>query len=242
MKSSMDEVKCYAPGGTLEVVLDILKALPPGRVLDAPCGQGAAVIEDGGRNEFLCIDIDKENFKLEDVPFLKVDMNAPLPLGNHEFDYVLCLEGIEHLENPFLCLREFGRVLKPGGSLIISTPNIMTIKSRFRFFFYSYHDSFRYIKTDDTFRHGSLEYEHEHINPMTFMELRYGLAKAGLEVTAVRTNRYVRAKKLGIFYPFFKRLIISRTRSKTPRDPLLVSRELLEGEILIIHARKSIAP
>jgi len=226
--------------GTQEKVLSILKNMPSGKILDAPAGEGALSQKLRNNYELYAVDIDENYFKLSGVPFKKVDLNKELPFEDSFFDYVVSIEGIEHLENPFLCVREFARVLKPGGSLIITTPNIMSIKSRTRFFFYSYHDFFRFIKLGDDFRHGLPEYEHEHINPMTFTELRYALQKAGLEIVKVYTNRFVKAKRWSIFYPLIKFFIVSLTNRKAPNDPDLVSREVLEGEILILQAKKGV--
>jgi len=225
--------------GTQKKVLSILERMPPGKILDAPCGEGALsqrLID----NEFdvFCVDIDKAYFKLPGVPFTKVDLNKTLPFEDGYFDYVVSIEGIEHLENPFSCIREFARVLKPGGNLIITTPNVMSIKSRTRFFLYSYHDFFRFIDIDDSFRHTHPGYTHEHINPMTFMELRYALQKAGFQITGIHTNRFVKPKKWGIVYPLIKSLVIQKTKRRLPEDKDLVSREILEGEILILHAVK----
>jgi len=226
--------------GTQEKVLSILKNMPSGKILDAPAGEGALSQKLRNNYELYAVDIDENYFKLSGVPFKKVDLNKELPFENDSFDYVVSIEGIEHLENPFLCIREFARVLKPGGSLIITTPNIMSIKSRTRFFFYSYYDFFRFIRPDKDFRHGFPEYEHEHINPMTFTELRYALQKAGLEIVKVYTNRFVKAKRWSIFYPLIKFFIVSLTNRKAPNDPDLVSREVLEGEILILQAKKGV--
>ena len=225
--------------GTQERVLSILKTMSPGRLLDAPAGEGALAERLRETHDVVAVDIDEAYFKLSGVTFKKADLNQPLPFDNGYFDYVVSVEGIEHLENPFLCIREFARVLRPGGSLIISTPNIMSIKSRTRFFFYSYHDFFRFIDLSEGFRHGVPEYEHQHINPMTFHELRYALQKAGLGIVNLYTNRYVRAKRWGLLYPLIKYFVVSLTRKKAPADNFLVSRELLEGEILIIHAAKA---
>ncbi len=225
--------------GTQEKVLSILKNMPPGRLLDAPAGEGALLQKLKDSYDVMAVDLDENYFKLSGVPFNKVDLNQQLPFDDNSFDYITCIEGIEHLENPFLCIREFSRVLKSGGNIIISTPNIMSIKSRTRFLFYGYHDFFRFISLEKDFRHGLPEYEHQHINPMTFMELKYAMHKAGFEIFEIHTNRYVKAKRWGILYPLIKSLVISLTKKKAHGDNHLISRELLEGEILIIHARKT---
>ena len=46
-----------------------------------------------------------------------------LPFGDNTFDYVLCLELIEHVPNPTALLEEMNRVLIPGSKLILSTPD-----------------------------------------------------------------------------------------------------------------------
>lgn len=47
----------------------------------------------------------------------------PLPFPNDSFDFVICLETMEHMMNPYYALMEMRRVLKPGGRLICSVPN-----------------------------------------------------------------------------------------------------------------------
>ncbi len=225
--------------GTQEKVLSILQEMPSGKLLDAPAGEGALSQRLREAYDVIPVDIDEKFFKLTGLPFKRVDLNQPLPFEDSFFDYVVSIEGIEHLESPFLCIREFSRVLKTGGSLILTTPNIMSVKSRTRFLFYSYHDFFRFIRPGGDFRHNLPEYEHEHINPMTFMELRYAMQKAGLEIAGIFTNRYVKAKRWGIFYSVVKNLIISLTKKKYPDDPYMISNELLEGEILIVQAIKN---
>lgn len=54
---------------------------------------------------------------------ITVDANSRLPFAESEFDLVWCTEVIEHLLNPSLTISELKRILKPGGMLIITTPN-----------------------------------------------------------------------------------------------------------------------
>ena len=47
---------------------------------------------------------------------------ADIPLGSASFDTVLCTEALEHVPDPNAAVREFGRLLKPGGVLILTAP------------------------------------------------------------------------------------------------------------------------
>lgn len=71
-------------------------------------------------------DLVAENFRLHaKVPFSTINLNEPLPAELHQkFDCVVALEIIEHLENPRHLLRQCFKALRPGGLLILSTPNI----------------------------------------------------------------------------------------------------------------------
>jgi SAM-dependent methyltransferase len=72
------------------------------------------------------------------VPDLKVeisDLNQSLPYADNSFDYLICLEGIEHTENPSSAIRYFRRVLKKGGKIFLSIPNFLNIERRLRFLF-----------------------------------------------------------------------------------------------------------
>ncbi|MEZ4473435.1 MAG: class I SAM-dependent methyltransferase [bacterium] len=52
-----------------------------------------------------------------------VDANASLPFKTGSFDLVWCSEVIEHLADPAFSLKELVRVTRPGGELILTTPN-----------------------------------------------------------------------------------------------------------------------
>lgn len=54
---------------------------------------------------------------------LQVDANQRLPFGDGGFDLIWCSEVIEHLQDPAFALSELRRVTKPGGLLVLTTPN-----------------------------------------------------------------------------------------------------------------------
>lgn len=49
----------------------------------------------------------------------------PLPFNDDEFETILNFETIEHLPNPKIFVQELYRILKPGGYLVLTTPNIL---------------------------------------------------------------------------------------------------------------------
>ena len=63
------------------------------------------------------------------VTWLQADLNAPVPLPARSFDAIVSAEVIEHLENPRAAFREFHRLLKPGGYLLLTTPNQESLRS-----------------------------------------------------------------------------------------------------------------
>lgn len=52
-----------------------------------------------------------------------VDANKKLPFADTSFDLIWCSEVIEHLAAPVFTVNEFRRILKPGGKMVLTTPN-----------------------------------------------------------------------------------------------------------------------
>src|SRR3989304_6535235 len=69
------------------------------------------------------------------IPFSQVDLERPLPYGDSEFDVVFAGEVIEHLADTDTFIREIGRVLKLGGRLVLTTPNVASLARRIMLLF-----------------------------------------------------------------------------------------------------------
>ena len=104
------------------------------KVLDAAAGNGHLTkwLNSNGYN-VVPVDYDTKRWALPKIPCCRVDLNDQLPFFSNTFDLVVSIETIEHLENPFHVLREFSRVLKSGGFLLVATPNIHCIRSRLKY-------------------------------------------------------------------------------------------------------------
>ncbi len=65
----------------------------------------------------------------ETVRWIQADLNEPVPLPDQSFDNITCLEVIAHLENPRFDFREFSRLLRPGGVLLLTMPNQESLRA-----------------------------------------------------------------------------------------------------------------
>jgi SAM-dependent methyltransferase len=98
---------------------------PGDRVLDAGCGSGRLFTYDlrGQACLIVGMDIDPNvaGNPNVDTP-VRGDLTA-LPFADAAFDLVVCKHVLEHLERPASAIQELARVLRPGGRLLILTPN-----------------------------------------------------------------------------------------------------------------------
>jgi SAM-dependent methyltransferase len=114
----------------LEAVRRFLDALPRGtRVLDAGCGEGVLVDEYAGRLDIVGIDANYSSSRVSQASL------TALPCPDASFDRALCLDVLEHLsyDDQPLALAELSRVLKAGGILFVSVPNLAHLQSRVQF-------------------------------------------------------------------------------------------------------------
>jgi 2-polyprenyl-3-methyl-5-hydroxy-6-metoxy-1,4-benzoquinol methylase len=63
------------------------------------------------------------------VEFVRADLDAALPLADASVDVAAAVEVIEHLENPRAFVRELVRITRPGGWIVLTTPNQLSALS-----------------------------------------------------------------------------------------------------------------
>jgi 2-polyprenyl-3-methyl-5-hydroxy-6-metoxy-1,4-benzoquinol methylase len=229
---------------THNVVASILCQGRPGRVLDIPSGAGSFTHRLLHQKiEVHSADIDNL-MQVENKNFSKADMNQRLPYDDEFFDSVVCIDGIEHLERPFDFIRECSRVTSAGGRIILSTPNINSLRSRWRWFWTSHHN-----KNKIPLRENRPSPMH-HINMMSYQRLRYILHTNGFRIEHVATNR---VKLISWIYVIFVPIaylftLFIYSREEKDREQRIINRTirkhlfsipLLFGETMIISARKA---
>lgn len=104
------------------------RLIPPGaRVLDLGCGFDGGFLQRIENKITSGVGIDMtvdEKFYDKKIKLLNGNLNDPLPFQNEEFDIVVSLANLEHLEDPQKNLNEIRRVLRLGGKLILTTPSV----------------------------------------------------------------------------------------------------------------------
>jgi len=199
-----------------DLIWKLLKPNPPGRLLDIPSGPGyfALQAKESGF-ETIAAEIDESLHLFPEVSYQKLDMSKELPFGPESFDYIVSIEGIEHIENQFLFFRECFRILKKGGRLFLTTPNISSLESRFLYFLTGVYDN-----PPRPVREDLPNIYMEHINLIPFHRLETFLRFAGFEIQTLTTYR-LRTGSL-ILYPFIYPYIFLRY--------LLTYRKLYQGK------------
>jgi len=115
-------------------------ALSPGKVLlDVGCGAGGPALRIAARTGCSVVGIDAheqavatgkqiaaDRARASTVEFRALDASKPLPFPDGSFDVVTCIDAINHFQDRVGVLTEWGRILKPKGRVLFTSPIVMT--------------------------------------------------------------------------------------------------------------------
>ncbi len=159
-------------------------------ILDSGCGDGSITAGLAKRFTVTGVDISEQNLKkAKQLGFrtLKQDLGKRMPVKNNSFDTVISNQVIEHIYDTDFYLEDIYRALKPGGILLITTPNAVSLSDRFRALLgdlpIAAEVSTRYRLRDSHPPAG-------HIRIYTFEQLRHQLQRTGFKVIEKRTTNF----------------------------------------------------
>jgi 2-polyprenyl-3-methyl-5-hydroxy-6-metoxy-1,4-benzoquinol methylase len=215
-----------------------------GKLLDAPAGPGtiSQKLKEAGF-DVVAADIDPRLFCSEGMVCEKADLNQDLPFENETFDCILCSNGIEHLEDPFHFVRECYRILRERGKLLITTPNLLNLKSRVANLLVGF-NLFKGRPCNEVDDHlGG-----DHIHLTNYYELRINLHQNGFRILDATTHVFSNtAMLLFPIYPFIylsthrafgrERNALQRERNKEIFRHVM-SADLIFGKKLFVLAEK----
>ena len=215
-----------------------------GKILELGAGKGALSARLAALGyQVTAADFDPAGFLAPGIPCQKIDVEKPFPIPDGSFDFLVGIELIEHLENHFAFVRECGRVLKPGGYLLLSPPNLLNLASRMKYLLTGFFSLCQ--RPNSEFERIRL---YQHINPANYYNLRYILHTNNFRIQSVKTDRCRRSSlSLSFMYPLI-RFLTGQTMKGEPDSrqvavnseiqSVLMSPEILFGRTLIVVARK----
>jgi ubiquinone/menaquinone biosynthesis C-methylase UbiE len=109
-------------------------------IVDIGCGYGVLTKNFTDKADVYGVDINDKYLEIAKenklIP-VKADISGKLPFKDEFADVIVAGEVIEHTLEPEKVLKEFNRVLKKDGKLIITVPNVSSVASLFFLIFYN---------------------------------------------------------------------------------------------------------
>lgn len=225
-----------------QVILEWFKIQARGRVLDAPAGFGhlSMKLSEMGY-EVICGEINPEIFKVENLTCIYTDLNRKIEAESESFDYVCCVDGLEHMTDPYQAVQEFSRVLKKGGMGVFSIPNYSSMEKRIKFLIHGYLTKPAQF---DAWQRANQQLFDFHNSPLTITQLHFMFRINHLEIVDIMRNaRKAKQKWLSPFVYLLKLLNkfnSEKSKIKHATSMTLDDRVIMGGNNLIFITRKTV--
>ena len=200
MEENMETIKASSHRSTNEQVFKIITSedILGRRILDIGAGKGYMtqllgnhIREKGGcPSEIIsACDLYPEYFSYEEISCERMEFIHEMPFDKETFDIAYAIEVIEHLKNPYDFIQEMFRVVKPGGKIIITTPNVLNLASRLSYFLTGFFELFVPLSFDKK----DARHQWGHIMPLNAYYLNHAMRTCGLIKTEIFTDRLKRS-------------------------------------------------
>lgn len=176
-------------------------------VLDIPSGNGITteiLLKNGAKVE--SFDLFPEYFMLKNIECKRADISDKIPVIDNYADMLICQEGIEHFSDQLKTFKEFNRVLKLKGKLLITTPSYSNLAAKLSYLLFESETNKQMPpnEIDDIWMSDKSitnEIYHGHIFLIGLQKLRILSRLSGFKIKEIK---YIRLSKSSLLlFPFF---------------------------------------
>jgi SAM-dependent methyltransferase len=190
----------YSHTATTDKVLSLLEKHPLAgrRFLDLGAGEGylteklCGLLQSHGERpeeQITACDLYPETFRVPEIECVAADFNGRIPFAEKTFDFIVCQEVIEHVPNQPHLVEEIFRLLRPGGTAWITTPNTLSSNARIRSLFTGTMPLFDILPIGES----DVARSSGHINPISVYYLCYFAKRAGFDRVDFSIDRVKRS-------------------------------------------------
>jgi SAM-dependent methyltransferase len=193
--------KAWSSPKTTDRTLELLDGLDwtRARIVDVGAGRGwfskilAERLREGfgidPREHVFPCDTFSESFEFDGLECRRTGPDGSLPFPDASFDAAISIEVIEHVEDQLSFLCEMARVVKPGGLVVVTTPNVLSMTSRVRNLLWGFPELYDPLPLSgrDTRRLSG------HIHPIAPYFLAHAALRAGLVSPSLHHDRIKRS-------------------------------------------------
>jgi len=190
----------YSHTATTDKVLSLLEKHPLAdrRFLDLGAGEGyltkklCGLLQSRGERpeeRITACDLYPETFRVPEIECVEANFNDRIPFAEKTFDFIVCQEVIEHVPNQPHLVEEIFRLLRPGGTAWITTPNTLSSNARIRSLFTGTMPLFDILPIGES----DVARSSGHINPISVYYLCYFAKRAGFDRVDFSIDRVKRS-------------------------------------------------
>jgi 2-polyprenyl-3-methyl-5-hydroxy-6-metoxy-1,4-benzoquinol methylase len=187
----LSDLEVTYPTGTNRIDIAYKMLDSGGSLLDIGCGSGEmCVLAWKKYKNVIGVDVSEQALGIarkRGVETILANINYKLPLKDGSFDSIISCAVIEHVFDPIFLTQEAYRLLRPGGTFILSTENLAYLPYRLKLLF-------GILPTTSNYPH----YDGGHLHYFTPSVLRRLMEKEGFHIVAKRgdCNRFESIRNL----------------------------------------------